>query len=647
MAMQRREIPEFIIPVSGSQDNLLSARWGQGLQLMVFSGNGKRRYMAGEADVAVNLDKPSVVHDVRWQTDMHYPATRKLAAQSHEIFTSLQKHTSDATDGTKKPQLVKFSRRYRVAMMECLEDLRKAASDMAEDEGDQDTYKDMCQLYQQLELIWNLCEILYIENLPGGVILQQLLDWVKLHFTDADSLAAKIISEGEINISKDYWSAVYIYVLQGRLSEARHLLSMNPETQHDVHGAYARIDELMRRMPVFSVFSRQSLAEFDLKWRNWQEICQQLLVDGVFVSYQPLETICRILAGQQDVLDQLQDLAGDWYQIMVTKLLYTNPMVKAVDLQYHAKSCMDKFRGSSRLLPLDQILLAALEYDVTQIIKISSSSLSNWWFVAHLADLLHHAGQLETHQLDFGATMREFLLLEYASTLMARESMWQIIIEYLEHCPVFGRHIYPRGSVLTDLFAVSQSICKVMGMRALQEKRLGTALTWCLRSQDASFATYLAEKFLTEYSLNGNFSNLDLIDNLGSSMLVSDRLTFLAKYRDFHRLYEEAEFAEAGELLLSLIEANLAPKQFMLILLTDALPLLELDVVVFSSKQTSQLLMCKENLLKWYQSEEYTREILPKKSKGHVELEKEKMELLQLGLSRNLSRALLEESVRT
>lgn len=68
-----------------------------------------------------------------------------------------------------------------------------------------------------------------------------------------------------------------------------------------------------------------------------------------------------------------------------------------------------------------------------------------------------------------------------------------------------------------------------MGMRALQEKRLGTALTWCLRSQDASFATYLAEKFLTEYSLNGNFSNLDLIDNLGSSMLVSDRLTFLGK----------------------------------------------------------------------------------------------------------------------
>lgn len=50
-----------------------------------------------------------------------------------------------------------------------------------------------------------------------------------------------------------------------------------------------------------------------------------------------LYLLIQILAGQQDVLDQLQDLAGDWYQIMVTKLLYTNPMVKAVDLQYHAK----------------------------------------------------------------------------------------------------------------------------------------------------------------------------------------------------------------------------------------------------------------------------------------------------------------------
>ena len=34
-------------------------------------------------------------------------------------------------------------------------------------------------------------------------------------------------------------------------------------------------------------------------------------------------------------------------------------------------------------------------------------------------------------------------------------------------------------------------------------------------------------RFLSEYCKSGGFSNLDLIDNLGSAMLLSDRLTFL------------------------------------------------------------------------------------------------------------------------
>ena len=36
-------------------------------------------------------------------------------------------------------------------------------------------------------------------------------------------------------------------------------------------------------------------------------------------------------------------------------------------------------------------------------------------------------------------------------------------------------------------------------------------------------------RFLSEYCKSGGFSNLDLIDNLGSAMLLSDRLTFLGK----------------------------------------------------------------------------------------------------------------------
>lgn len=34
-------------------------------------------------------------------------------------------------------------------------------------------------------------------------------------------------------------------------------------------------------------------------------------------------------------------------------------------------------------------------------------------------------------------------------------------------------------------------------------------------------------RFLQDYCIRGTFSDLDLIDNLGPAMLLSDRLTFL------------------------------------------------------------------------------------------------------------------------
>ena len=81
---------------------------------------------------------------------------------------------------------------------------------------------------------------------------------------------------------------------------------------------------------------------------------------------------------------------------------------------------------------------------------------------------------------------------------------------------------------------VSTSICKIMGMKCLHEDQLGNAMTWGLKSQDSAFTTFLADKLLKLYCESGTFSSGDLLDHLGVSMVVSDRLTFLAKYREFH-----------------------------------------------------------------------------------------------------------------
>ncbi|XP_071948764.1 nuclear pore complex protein Nup85-like [Antedon mediterranea] len=663
MATYEPEAPVFCIPDEDAAIHGLSACWGLGHQLVLHAGIGKKCFVENEevGHYDSKLKAPSMIHIMNWEVDMQNAETRKLVSESYNIFQSLQTFEPESIDAARKPHLVKFSRKYRSIVAACVQNLRKASQDPKNGEEVCEYYAVQCEVFQMIGLLWSLCEIMFVETLPGGVALQQLLDWVKWHFDQGDRLAKEILKSPNPTQSPEYWNAIYIYVLQGRIAEARNLLSLHPGRQRDIHGVYSRLDELLRKMPIFGAFTRQSLAEFDMKWRHWQDQCLQCLEDHELSSYAELETICRILTGEENVFIELRDLTGTWYQMLVAKLLYTNPTVKTFDLQYHTKSCLDAYGGSSSLTPFDNILLAALEFDIHQVIKESSTCLNNWWFSAHITDLLHHCGQLETHQLNYGSNLREFLLLEYVSSLMSHKSMWQICMGYLDHCAESGRHyqelLVERIPLQTNKKALKllemcrdrdmkdqvKTICKVMCMQALHNGRLGSALSWCMQSKDAAFATYLSEKFLAEYTTTGDFSNLDLIDNLGPGMLLSDRLTFLGKYREFHRLYESGNFREGASLLLSLLSAKLAPKKFWLTLLTDALPLLELQDVILSSKQTYELMHslqeCRDYHTQLYTDEEYLN-----KHKGAFHAEKEKIELLQLALARNLAKAILEEA---
>ena len=137
---------------------------------------------------------------------------------------------------------------------------------------------------------------------------------------------------------------------------------------------------------------------------------------------------------------------------------------------------------------------------------------------------------------------------------MSHRSLWQLGVLYLDNCPVQGLFrlelLLERVPLESErkankviglaaergLSGVVTQTCKVMGMRALKEDRIGVAMSWALRSQDVTFTTFLADRLLHEYTTSGGFaSSADLLDHLGTSMVLSDRLTFLAKYREFHR----------------------------------------------------------------------------------------------------------------
>ncbi|XP_069398220.1 nuclear pore complex protein Nup85 isoform X1 [Ovis canadensis] len=638
------------IPGVNSQKKQMCFDWGPGEMLVCetsFNRREKSEMVAG----------CPFIHIIRKDIDVYSKILRKLFNESHGIFVGLQRIEEELTGKSRKAQLVRVSKNYRSVIRACMEEMHQfAVADKDSARGRQ--FSSQVSILSAMELIWNLCEILFIEVAPAGPLLLYLLDWVRLHVCEVDNLSADVLGSENPSKHESFWNLVTTLVLQGRLDEARQMLSKEADTNPTSAGMCRVLGDLMRTMPVLSPGNTQTLTELELRWQHWHEECERHLQDGTFASNPHLESLCKVLLGDDAALLEQKELLSNWYHFLVTRLLYSQPTVKPMDLHLYAQSSLDLFLGGeSSPEPLDNILMAAFEFDIHQVIKECSLALSNWWFVAHLTDLLDHCKLLQSHNLYFGSNMREFLLLEYASGLFAHHSLWQLGVDYCDHCPELGRvslelHI-ERIPLTTEQKALKvlrvceqrqmteqvRSICKILAMKAVRNNRLGSALSWSIRAKDAAFATLVSDRFLRDYCERGCFSDLDLIDNLGPAMMLSDRLTFLGKYREFHRLYGEKRFVDAASLLLSLMTSQIAPRSFWMTLLTDALPLLEQKQVIFSTEQTYELLRCLEDLTSG-------RPLCGEPDVQQLQdddIETTKVEILRLALARNLARSIIKE----
>ncbi|KAL3272361.1 hypothetical protein HHI36_013840 [Cryptolaemus montrouzieri] len=281
---------------------------------------------------------------------------------------------------------------------------------------------------------------------------------------------------------------------------------------------------------------------------------------------------------------EIKKYCETWYEFLPAWLFYSEPAVKSYELGSFAKFSIKEMHVENKLKHLDKVLLAAMEYDLLEVIKEIQKMSENGWFATHLTNLLYHSGQLSVVEKEvdnFSArALQQYLILDYGTMLMGHKSLWQVGLSYLDHCSQDGLHaiefLLPRIPLETeykaqkiireaqarDLTHVGQVICKVQGMKCVKRGRLGSALTWALKSQDSTFVSLLADKFLREYATFGKLRNTDLLFNLGPSMLASDRLIFLGKYYEFHKLYQERQFKEAGNLLIKLLESKIIPKYF-------------------------------------------------------------------------------------
>ncbi|KNC48027.1 nucleoporin NUP85 [Thecamonas trahens ATCC 50062] len=617
-----------------------------------------------------------------------FPAwTDPLLAESHGIFVALQHAAAAAAaaaaeDDTgagvapslgetapggrgvgalSRARVVDASRHYRAtihAQILALKDREaRLAEALAVADADGDTSAaavaeqeladaaDQSLLYESAELIWHLVEVFFIAAPSSGLIAPLLLDWLQLH-VPVDGVL-DVASAPAPLAHPDFWFVIQRLVLQGRMDTARELIGSVTSQDMAELDLLSVTAEALGSMPLPSPAS--PLTEYLPAWKAWHDSVAAMVASSPDVQSHPeLSNIFALLLGSETAL---VNAATSWYELLVARMLFVDPAVKIHDVKSHTAPAIAAVEGDDPALrSVDLVLLAVMNRDIHTTLRYCVALIGSHWFVAHLTDLLAHVGAIESFALGFGTSLREFFLLEYGLKLMSSRHHWQLAATYFSHAPSLGAaHMaallettpHPtaaktRKLINTALFhglpRLATSIRAVRARAYLDANALVPALSWYLAARSPTAVSAVADRIIDLAIATDALPDLHMLDALGPDLVVSERLAFLAKYREFDVLSRAGDLATAATLLAKLLASHIVPRRLVLPLLRQAVPLLEAPDALFSAQETYALMAVLADVSHDHRSPPTAR----------VDAQ-----LISLALSRNLARALLDTPIPT
>lgn len=577
---------------------------------------------------------------------MDDPELRKLINESHAIFVSSR---SVPADENSKHRVLEQSREHRSSIRQCIENMHQAMCSKSAD------YENWIKILESIELIWHLCELLHLEAVHSDIVLPKLIEWSRLNSVEYDENISKELHMGkgaEIRIGEKYWVQIMSLLVESRFEATRALLRLHSEADSK---SFMEADAILRGIPIYTIYCGLSPVEFNGRWRAWKSMVRSKISAGTFSAYPHLLNVMNILGGVEPLFPLLKPHCHTWYQMLTAILQFTDPMVKVHDLNYYAQQCIDQYGGPSKLRLLDHSILALFDADLATVIKKLQLTADNGWSAVHLTNLLYLSGCL--NKSPETTVDLEPMLLEYGQLLMSHKRFWQIGLMYLKYCPTHGKESIAiqlcslpvdntkisfkviEAARSNGLHDVVKSICRVLAMKHIKEGNYGNALTWALNSKDSEVMTQIADKYLYKYSTGSSDKELNchnILTGLGQSVFSSGRLTFLCKYCDFQRCYQQGKVHEAASILIKLLESRISPKYFWFTLLLDSLPLLEMKIgtPVFSHEDSNILLATLEELaIGWVDN--------PVRKTHNFN---DQIKIIRLAITKNLARTLLLQS---
>ncbi|KAI8916144.1 nucleoporin Nup85-like protein [Gorgonomyces haynaldii] len=476
------------------------------------------------------------------------------------------------------------------------------------------------QMFAGLHCIWHLGHIMLFDAMNGYPLLDPMVEWVSMNHridlqNDFEQVTALVVPSSD----PKFWPLVYRCMLRGHHDAVKSLLrtitllsedetSNTPFLSSPIKNLY----NLMETIPKF--VDADSLSHFKTTWAEWKREAKFIYADGALSSLEVpasfrenLSVLFGILAGDESKILQA---SSQWQDALLGLLHYTLPTAEAK----HCKSLLDLIPDHLKTeMLLDQIQFALLELDIPSlVVHVSSYDL---WMTAHLIDLIEKAGLIGKQILKDLPTRKDCSLSQwhhvlYAEWIGSEPQLWRATLDYLRHGGELGKQVLDNylshqqplllGNDLLEycekhqLSESKKTIHLVLGRHYLDHKDYRQAITHYLQGRKLGMVELIVTRLIED---NQTAKDYGFIDSLAPSVLgQSPSLQFLARYKDFQKMYAQQDYKNAGKLLVLLLQSGAAPKSTWRMLLLDALPLLEGPVLVFSVQETRELMRCLEDL---------------------------------------------------
>uniref|UniRef100_A0A1I7VEG4 Nuclear pore complex protein Nup85 n=2 Tax=Loa loa TaxID=7209 RepID=A0A1I7VEG4_LOALO len=521
------------------------------------------------------------------QTVFKHPAMQLLVHESHSIFSRAQHNAKVVT--LTVSDVLSYSLQYRSIIRSTLSTIPISEFEIKES-------------LTTAELIWSLVEAIFIKTHDSSIVVD-LMTWARLclaHTPYVDEISNLLRGSKIKRLNKQhFWHQVIYFVLSGMFNNAVTFL--------ETYGNLCDDDAVRRLAKVLSEIRMDLLNDENtaLDFISAQEEVRDMCTSGFFRTNADAEKVAMIVAGDISTITSVSAQLDNWFELVPPYLLFVRPCATLPQLKDVVKDCLKIF-GISKCNGIDAVMCELFSLEALRALHRISTSSTNWWFPAHLADLLQKADERITSA--YGMDIRQHLIIEYGSSLFSEPGLWQVGFDYLRETgdeglrhlelliaevPLDNETVATKLCSLCDEVGLNQTrkdIARAMAYRLLRAERWGSALSWAIRSRDIEIVSTVADQVISRCSPD-QFSSITVVEHFTEVMLLSSSFVFLHRYYKFRKLLESDQKVKAAELLVELIVFDLVPRKFDVILLSDLISILsDEDEVIISKDSTEQLL---------------------------------------------------------